>query len=75
MTNHVKTKHKIQQVGKTTFSELIEEAMLNEDEQRMMKMYYIDRKSISYIADTLGYSEQGILKMHKRILKKIESLL
>lgn len=75
MTDHIKTKHKIQEAGKTTFTKLLDEAMLSDTEKTMMQMYYIDKKTITYIADILGYSEQGILRMHKRVLRKIESLL
>jgi DNA-directed RNA polymerase specialized sigma subunit len=75
MTNHIEVKHKIQRLGKTKFKMILDETMLNEKEQEMMLMYYIDKKPIDYIADILGYSEQGILKMHKRILDKIEPLL
>lgn len=75
MTEHIKTKHKLQNVGRTTFTQLLDEAMLSEDEQEMMRMYYMEHKPIEYIADIMGYSEQGILKMHKRILNRIESLL
>ena len=49
--------------------------MLNEVEKQMLTMYYIENRSLDYIADELGYSPQGIAKMHKRALKKIESLL
>lgn len=75
MTKHVKIKHKIQTITKTTFNEIMDEAMLSENEMHMMRMYYIEHKNLDYIADTLGYSRAGIIKMHQRILQKIESLL
>ena len=75
MTKHVKTKHKIQMITKTMFNEIMDEAMLSENEVCMMRMYYIEHKSLDYIADTLGYSRAGVIKMHQRILQKIESLL
>lgn len=76
MTKHIQTKHKIQNINrKADFNTLLEESMLNETEKKMMRMYYEENKRIDYIADELGYSEQGIIKMHKRILKKLESLL
>lgn len=75
-SEHIKRKHKVQNINrKIIFDELLEESMLNENEKKMMKMFYIENKTLRYIADELGYSEQGIAKMHKRILKKIESLL
>lgn len=75
MSKHIQVKHEIQKIRRTTFNELLEEAMLSENERRMMQMYYSEHKSLDYIADTLGYSKAGILKMHKRILERIESLL
>lgn len=76
MTKHIQTKHKIQNINrKTDFNELLEQSMLNKTEKQMMKMYYEENKQMDLIADELGYSEQGIIRMHKRILKKLESLL
>lgn len=75
MTKHIETKHKIQKCKKTEFNEMLDEAMLSENERSMMHMYYVEKKSLDYIADMLGYSKAGILKMHKRTLEKIESLL
>lgn len=75
MTKHMETKHKVQKIRRTEFNELLNEAMLTEKEEAMMRMHYVERKDINYIADTLGYSKAGILKMHKRILERMESLL
>ena len=49
--------------------------MLRDSEKAMMRMYYIEKKDLGYIADTLGYSKAGVIKMHQRILKQLESLL
>lgn len=76
MSKHIDTKHKIKQINKKTdFYSLLDEAILNENERKMMILYYVEGKSLDYIADELGYSNQGIAKMHKRILSKLESLL
>ena len=76
MSKHIELKHKVKSINtKVEFYNLIEESMLNENEKKMMKMFYIENKTIDIIADELGYSPQGILKMHKRILRKLESLL
>lgn len=75
-SKHIEIKHKIKSINrKTDFNSLLEDSMLNETEKQMMKLYYIENKSLDFIADTLGYSPQGIAKMHKRILMKLESLL
>jgi len=76
MTKHIELKHKVKNINrKTDFNSLLEESMLSEIEKKIMVMYYLENKQINYIADELGYSEQGIIKMHKRILNKLESLL
>lgn len=76
MSKHIELKHKVKSINtKVEFYNLIEESMLNENEKKMMKMFYVDNKSLDYIADELGYSPQGIAKMHNRCLKKLESLL
>ena len=76
MSKHIELKHKVRSINKKVdFYNLLEESMLNENEKKMMEMYYVQNKSLEYIADELGYSSQGIAKMHKRILNKLESLL
>lgn len=76
MSKHIETKHKIKNINrKADFNNLLDESMLNDTEKQMMIKYYVENKSIDFIADELGYSSQGILKMHKRILNKLESLL
>lgn len=76
MSKHIEIKHKIKNINrKTDFNSLLEESMLSDTEKQMMNMYYVENKSINLIADELGYSPQGIIKMHKRILNKLESLL
>lgn len=76
MTKHIELRRKVKSINrKTDFDSLIEGSMLNETEKRMMNMYYVENRTIDYIADILGYSPQGIIKMHKRILNRLESLL
>lgn len=76
MTKHIFLKHKVKNINrKTDFNSLLEESMLSEIEKKIMIMHYLENKQMNYIADELGYSEQGIIKMHKRILNKLESLL
>lgn len=73
--NHKEIKKEIQSTRKSDFLELLDDSMLNETEKKFMKMFYIDHKDIEFIADTLGYSRIGILKMHNRCLKRLEPLL
>ena len=75
-SRNIETKHKIQSINKKAdFYKLLEESMLNEKEKKMMEMFYVHNMELDYIASELGYSSQGISKMHSRILKKLESLL
>lgn len=75
-THHIKVKHRLQQIpSKIEFNSLIENAMLSEKETRLMQMYYVEKKGFDYIADELGYSKAGVVKMHQRILKRIEALI
>lgn len=76
MTKHIEIKHKIKNINrKADFNNLLEESMLSDTEKQMMQKFYVENKSIDIIASELGYTPQGILKMHKRILKRLESLL
>ena len=76
MTRHIDTKRKIQQIpSKIEFNSLLENAMLSDKEKKLMRLYYVDKKSFDCIADELGYSTAGVVKMHQRILKHIEALI
>lgn len=76
MTEHMETKRKLKRINKkSTFNSILEDSMLDEKDKQMMRMHYIEGKSFDFIADTLGYSKAGILKMHKRVLSKIEGLV
>lgn len=76
MTNHMETKHKIQKINKkSTFMSIIEDSMLSDVEKKMVIMYYIEKKSFDFIADEIGYSKAGVLKMHKRVLNKLSDLI
>ena len=76
MSKHIDIKHKVKNINKKVdFYNLLEESMLSDNEKKMMELYYVQKKPLDVIADELGYSPQGISKMHKRILNKLESLL
>lgn len=76
MAQHMEIKKKVKSINeKTTFNAILENSMLSEKEKTLMRMYYIDKHDFNFIADTLGYSKTGVLRMHKRILSKLESLL
>lgn len=75
MSKHIEVKHKIKEESKSDFLNMLDELMLSEQEEQMMKMYYIKKLTMMQIADELGYSEIGIIKMHNRILNKIAKII
>ena len=76
MTEHIKTKHKLKQINtKVEFNSLLENAILSDKEKQLMQMYYVEKQDFGYIADVLGYSKAGVIRMHQRILKRIEALI
>lgn len=74
-SEHINVKHKILEKDKFEFETLIDRMMLSEQEERMMRLYYIKHKTFNQIADELGYSEVGIARMHQRIIKKIRKYI
>ena len=74
--SHKEIKNRVKSINKkSTFNSVLEDSMLSEVEKDMLRMHYIEQKSFDFIADELGYSKAGILKMHKRALKRIEKLV
>lgn len=74
-SEHINVKHKILEKDKFEFETLIDRMMLSEQEERMMRLYYIKHKTFNQIADELGYSEVGIARMHQRIIKKVRKYI
>ena len=74
-SEHINIKHKILEKDKFEFETLIDRMMLSEQEEQMMRLYYIKHKTFNQIADELGYSEVGIARMHQRIIKKIRKYI
>lgn len=76
MTEHIKTKHKLQSIPtKLEFNTLLDSIVLSDKERQMMQLFYVERKDFDYIADVMGYTKSGIIRMHKRVLKRIEALI
>lgn len=72
---HVETKRKIKEVNKVEFKILIDKLMLSDIEEQIMIMIYHKHKTMNQIADELGYSEAGVIKIHQRVLRKVAKLL
>ena len=70
------TRQKMKDVGSfSTLQELLENSTLSELDKKIVIMHYVEEKNFGYIGDELGYSESGIKKRHKRILRKLGQLL
>lgn len=76
MTDHIETRKKIRSIADvSSFSNLIEQTTLSEEDKNILYLHYLDGKDFCFIADTLGYSESTIKRRHKKALQKISKLL
>lgn len=70
-----KARNKLKDISSVSdFNSLLENLMLSDEEIKLMKMHYKDKKTLSYIADELGMSEANVKKKHSKILNKICSM-
>lgn len=68
-------KCKLKQINNVNdFNELLDIAMISEEERKILWMIYKEKKSLSYIADNLGMSESSIKKKYSKLLMKIGKL-
>lgn len=71
-SDHINTKKKIKSIYSVkTFEELLQSCVLTEEDKMIMRMIYLKGKSLSFIADELGFSESTIKRKHKTILSKL----
>lgn len=72
MTDHIRTRKKLKAIPEVkTFEELLAKATLDETDKTLLRMYYLERKNLGYIADTLGYTKSAVKKRHARALDKL----
>ena len=75
-SEHIEHKHKAQSVSRRSdLLAAISEANLDEVDQKILTLHYVQGKPFGYIADTLGYSERQIVRRHKTALTKIIAIL
>lgn len=75
-SDHINTKKKIKSIYSVkTFEELLQSCVLTEEDKTIMRMIYLKGKSLSFIADELGFSESTIKRKHKTILSKLSKLI
>lgn len=76
LTEHIKTRSKLQNIASISeFNQILESVVLTDEEKYILKMYYLKGKSFSCIADELGYAEITVNKKHCKILKKLGKVL
>jgi RNA polymerase sigma factor (sigma-70 family) len=76
MSTHIDTRKKLQNIPRiSSLMELLDSCTLSDEDKEIIKMHYVQNKTLSYIADILGYSESTIKKKHKKILSKLNKLL
>lgn len=77
MSTHIDTRKKLQNIPRiSSLMELLDSCILSDEDKEIIKMHYVQNKTLSYIADMLGYSESTIKKKkHKKILSKLNKLL
>lgn len=59
----------------STFNALLEDLMISDEDKEILTLIYVKKKTLSYIADTYGYSESTIKNKHRRVLKIIASMI
>ena len=74
-SEHIETKHKIQDLRYNDFNSLIDSCLIPEEDKQILRMIYVENKTLSYIGDVLGYSESTIKTKHRKLLKKLLKLL
>jgi DNA-directed RNA polymerase specialized sigma subunit len=76
MTKHIETKHKLNNICRISeFENLLADCNLSDEDKDILRLIYLKHKTISYIADMLGYSETTIKHKHENALKKLMNLM
>lgn len=70
-SDHINTKHSLQEMRKQEFEAFIEQFMFSETEKAILFDIYAEKLPMWKIGNKYGYSESGIRKIHTRLLKKI----
>ena len=70
-SQHIETKHTLQNMPKAEFEEYIEKFLFSEKEKEILIDIYINRLELWKIGNKHGYSESGIKRIHSKALKKI----
>ena len=75
-TEYIKIKRKVKDIPDIrSFNGLLEASTLSDLDKEIIRMYYIQERDFSYIADALGYNQKTIEIRHKKALMKLSKLL
>lgn len=75
-SEHIETRRKLKKVPlMADFEDIINRCTLSEREKDFLRMYYIEKQSLSFIGDKFGYAERTMKAKHKQILRKISYAL
>lgn len=62
-------------VTKDDLNNLLNKLLLSDNEYIILKMVYLDNKSLDNIANILGYSVQNVKIIHRKALLKVGSFI
>lgn len=75
-TEYIKMKRKVKEIPDIrSFNSLLEASTLSDLDKEIVRMYYLQERDFSYIADSLGYNEQTVKAKHKKAIIKLSKLL
>ena len=76
LTEHISTKHKLQDVGSLSlFEQILAQTTLNDEEKHFLRMYYIEKRDLRFIADSIGMTEKTASRYHRKILRTIAKII
>lgn len=76
MTEHIKTRHKVKDIGTPKeFEDILSGVILSDEDKQILRMHYIGKDLLMEIAMKLGYSERTVKRRHKSALRKIAKIL
>ena len=75
-SKNANTRRKLKHMARVEeFENILSKTMLSDEDKAILRMYYIDEKQMSYIADILGLSEVTVKKKYRKALLKIGELI
>lgn len=74
-SQHIETKHTLQDMQKEEFESFINRFLFSEKEKEILIDIYVNRLELWKIGVKHGYSESGIKRIHSKALKKIIKVL